>query len=96
LQIIFGLLCNAQGIPVAVEVFEGNTGDPTTLAAQIEKVRHRFGLKRVVFVGDRGLITEARINAQLKNIDGLDWITALRAPQIRQLVEQEYLQLSLL
>jgi hypothetical protein len=56
---------------------------------------HRFGLKRVVFVGDRGLITEARINEQLKNIEGLDWITALRAPQIRQLVEQEYLQLSL-
>ena len=95
LQIIFGLLCNAQGIPLAVEVFEGNTGDPTTLATQIEKVRHRFGWKRVVFVGDRGLITEARINEQLKNIEGLDWITALRAPQIRQLVEQEYLQLSL-
>lgn len=95
LQIVFGLLCNAQGIPVAVEVFEGNTGDPSTLATQIEKVRHRFGLKRVVFVGDRGLITEARINEELKNIEGLDWITALRAPQIRQLVEQEYLQLSL-
>jgi transposase len=95
LQIVFGLLCNPQGIPVAVEVFEGNTGDPSTLAAQIEKVRHRFGLKRVVFVGDRGLITQARIDEQLKNIEGLDWITALRAPQIRQLVEQEYLQLSL-
>ena len=95
LQIVFGLLCNSQGIPVAVEVFEGNTGDPTTLAAQIDKVRHRFGLKRVVFVGDRGLITQARIDEQLKNIEGLDWITALRAPQIRQLVEQEYLQLSL-
>jgi transposase len=95
LQIIFGLLCSAQGIPLAVEVFEGNTGDPTTLATQIEKVRHRFGLERVVFVGDRGLITQARINEQLKNIEGLDWITALRAPQIRQLVEQEYLQLSL-
>jgi transposase len=95
LQIVFGLLCNPQGIPVAVEVFEGNTGDPSTLAAQIEKVRHRFGLKRVVFVGDRGLITQARIDEELKTIEGLDWITALRAPQIRQLVEQEYLQLSL-
>ncbi len=95
LQIIFGLLCNAQGIPVAVEVFEGNTGDPSTLPAQIEKVRTRFGIKRVVFVGDRGLITDARINENLKNVEGLDWITALRAPQIRQLVEQEYLQLSL-
>jgi hypothetical protein len=95
LQIVFGLLCNAQGIPVAVEVFEGNTGDPKTLAAQIEKVRHRFGLKRVVFVGDRGLITQARIDQELKNIEGLDWITALRAPQIRQLIEGESLQLSL-
>jgi Transposase len=95
LQIIFGLLCNAQGIPVAVEVFEGNTGDPSTLPTQIEKVRTRFGIKRVVFVGDRGLITDARINENLKNVEGLDWITALRAPQIRQLVEREYLQLSL-
>jgi hypothetical protein len=95
LQIVFGLLCNAQGCPIAVEVFEGNTADPSTLAVQVEKVRHRFGLKRVVFVGDRGLITDARINEDLKTIEGLDWITALRAPQIRQLVEQEYLQLSL-
>ncbi len=95
LQIVFGLLCNAQGCPIAVEVFEGNTADPTTLAVQVEKVRHRFGLKRVVFVGDRGLITDARINEDLKTIEGLDWITALRAPQIKQLVEQEYLQLSL-
>jgi transposase len=95
LQIVFGLLCNAQGCPIAVEVFEGNTADPTTLAVQVEKVCHRFGLKRVVFVGDRGLITDARINEDLKTIEGLDWITALRAPQIKQLVEQEYLQLSL-
>ncbi|HEY9821470.1 MAG TPA: IS1634 family transposase [Candidatus Sericytochromatia bacterium] len=95
LQIVFGLLCNAQGCPIAVEVFEGNTADPMTLAVQVEKVRCRFGLKRVVFVGDRGLITDARINEDLKTIEGLDWITALRAPQIRQLVEQEYLQLSL-
>jgi transposase len=95
LQIIFGLLCNAQGCPVAVEVFEGNIADSTTLATQIEKVRTRFGIKRVVFVGDRGILTEARINQELKTVEGLDWITALRAPQIRQLVEQEYLQLSL-
>jgi len=78
-----------------VEVFEGNTADSTTLATQIEKVRTRFGIKRVVFVGDRGILTEARINQELKTVEGLDWITALRAPQIRQLVEQEYLQLSL-
>jgi transposase len=95
LQIIFGLLCNAQGCPVAVEVFEGNIADSTTLATQIEKVRTRFGIKRVVFVGDRGILTQARINQELKPVEGLDWITALRAPQIRQLVEQEYLQLSL-
>ena len=95
LQIVFGLLCNVQGCPIAVEVFEGNTADPTTLAVQVEKVRHRFGLKRVVFVGDRGLITDARINEDLRTIEGLDWITALRAPQIKQLVEQEHLQLSL-
>lgn len=95
LQIIFGLLCNAQGCPVAVEVFEGNIADSTTLATQIEKVRTRFGIKRVVFVGDRGILTEARINQELRTVEGLDWITALRAPQIRQLVEQEYLQLSL-
>jgi transposase len=105
LQIIFGLLCNAQGCPVAVEVFEGNIADSTTLATQIEKVRTRFGIKRVVFVGDRGVLTvseagartraTARINQELKTVEGLDWITALRALQIRQLVEQEYLQLSL-
>lgn len=95
LQIVFGLLCNAQGCPIAVEVFDGNTGDPTTLPAQIQKVRLRFGIKRVVFVGDRGVITDARINSDLKNVEGLDWITALRAPQIRELVEREYLQLSL-
>ncbi len=95
LQIIFGLLCNEQGCPVAVEVFEGNIADSTTLATQIEKVRTREGIKRVVFVGDRGILTQARINQELKPVEGLDWITALRAPQIRQLVEQEYLQLSL-
>jgi transposase len=78
-----------------VEVFEGNIADSTTLATQIEKVRTRFGIKRVVFVGDRGILTQARINQELKTVEGLDWITALRAPQIRQLMEQEYLQLSL-
>ena len=61
LQIVFGLLCNAEGCPVAVEVFDGNTGDPTTVRAQVEKVRKRFGIKRVVWVGDRGMLTDARI-----------------------------------
>jgi hypothetical protein len=94
-QIVFGLLCNARGCPVAVEVFAGNTGDPTTLASQIEKIRTRFGLERVVWVGDRGVLTEKRIAEELRPVEGLDWITALRAPAIRQLVEKGSLQLSL-
>jgi len=95
LQIVFGLLCNAQGCPVAVEVFEGNTGDPTTLSAQITKVRERFGLRRVVFVGDRGMLTNARIKKELNPVEGLDWISALRAPAIKKLVSSGSLQLSL-
>jgi len=94
-QIVFGLMCTSEGCPIAVEVFEGNLGDPTTLAAQIEKLRTRFRLKRVVLVGDRGLITKARIDADLKPA-GLDWITALRAPAIKALAaEGGPLQLSL-
>jgi transposase len=94
LQIVFGLLCTAQGCPVAVEVFEGNTGDPSTLQEQIRKIRERFGLERVILVGDRGMITQARIEKELKPA-GLDWITALRAPQIQQLVQKGNIQLSL-
>jgi len=95
LQIVFGLLCNAEGCPVAVEVFEGNTGDPKTLANQIQKARVRFGIERLVIVGDRGMITSARIRKDLACTEGVDWITALRAPAIRRLVEQKSLQLSL-
>lgn len=95
LQIVFGLLCTAYGCPVAVEVFPGNTSDPETLAAAIKKARERFGLKRVVLVSDRGLLTEARIEAELRPVDGLEWITALRAPAIQKLVEAGDLQLSL-
>lgn len=95
LQIVFGLLCTADGCPVAVEVFPGNTSDPETLAAAIKKARERFGLKRVVLVSDRGLLTEARIEAELRPVDGLEWITALRAPAIQKLVEAGDLQLSL-
>jgi DDE family transposase len=94
LQIVIGLICAADGCPVAVEVFDGDVGDPTTLAAQITKIRERFGLKRVVLVGDRGLITAARIEAELRPA-GFDWITALRAPTIRKLVADGPLQLSL-
>jgi Transposase DDE domain len=94
-QIVFGLLTTGDGCPVAVEVFEGNTADPMTLASQVKKLQERFGLKRVVLVGDRGMITEARIREDLANIEGLDWITALRAPAIQALVEGKALQLSL-
>ncbi len=95
LQIIVGLMCTPQGCPVAIEVFEGNTGDPATLAGQIDKLKRRFGLKHVVLVGDRGLITSARIVVDLKPA-GLDWLTALRAPAIHKLAaENGPLQLSL-
>ena len=94
LQIVYGLLCAADGCPVAVEVFEGNTADPTTLATQVDKLKQRFGLSRVVLVGDRGMITSARIRAELAPA-GLDWITALRAPQIRALADAGAFQLSL-
>jgi hypothetical protein len=94
LQIVFGLLCSANGCPVAVEVFEGNTGDPTTLKTQIDKLKQRFGLSRIVLVGDRGMITSAQIDKAVKPA-GLDWITALRGPAIRALVDQGSLQLSL-
>jgi hypothetical protein len=104
LQIVYGLLCAADGCPVAVEVFEGNTADPMTLSVQIDKLKERFGLSRVVLVvglqptdlirGDRGMITSARIRDELRPA-GLDWITALRAPQIRALLDAGAFQLSL-
>jgi len=95
LQIVVGLLCAADGCPVAVEVYPGNTADPTTLASQIFKVRQRWGLKHVVWVADRGLLTNARIREELRPVEGLEWITALRAPAIQALVEGKVLQLSL-
>jgi transposase len=94
LQIIYGLLCAPDGCPVAIEVFDGNTGDPMTLAKQVEKLKQRFHLDHVVLVGDRGMITQARITEDIKSA-GLDWITALRAPAIRALLESGALQLSL-
>ena len=95
LQIVVGLLCAADGCPIGVEVYPGNTADPTTLASQIFKVRERWGLKHVVWVGDRGLLTDARIREELRPVQGLDWITALRSPAIAALVGSEVLQLSL-
>ena len=95
LQIVFGLLTNAEGCPVAVEVFEGNTADPKTVAGQIRKLRQRFELQQVVIVGDRGMLTSARIREDLQTEEGVRWITALRAPQIQQLAADGNLQLSL-
>jgi Transposase DDE domain len=94
LQIIFGLLCTAEGCPVAVEVFEGNVGDPNTLQSQITKLKERFDIERVVLIGDRGMITKARLEQTVKPA-GLDFITALRAPTIQTLVDAGQLQLSL-
>jgi hypothetical protein len=95
LQIVFGVLTNAAGCPVAVEVFDGNTGDPKTVTAVLTKVRQRFGLERLILVGDRGMLTAARIREELAGVEGLAWITALRAPAIQALVHSGALQLSL-
>ena len=94
LQITYGLLCAPDGCPIAIEVFDGDTADPMTLATQIEKLKQRFRLERVVMVGDRGMITQARITDEIKSA-GLDWITALRAPAIKGLLQSGALQLSL-
>lgn len=93
-QIVYGLLCSTAGVPIAIEVFDGNTADPKTLATQISKLKDRFGLSRVCLVGDRGMLTSARIRDELRPAQ-LDWISALRAPQIKALVEADALQLSL-
>jgi transposase len=94
-QIVYGLLCRRDGLPVAIEVFDGSTGDPRTLRAQVEKVKDRFAISRLVVIGDRGMITAARIRADLAPA-GLDWITCLRAPAIQALAaEHGPLQLSL-
>lgn len=95
LQVVFGLMTNAQGCPVAVEVYAGNTADPKTVADQVTKLRQRFGLQRVVLVGDRGMITSARLRDDLKPAGGIQWITALRAPAIKKLASDGLLQPSL-
>jgi hypothetical protein len=94
LQIVYGLLTSPEGIPVAIEVFQGSTGDPKTVAAQVTKVQDRFGITKVVLVGDRGMLTAARLREDVAPA-GLDWITALRAPQVKALVRDGDLQLSL-
>jgi transposase len=95
LQIVFGLLTNASGCPVAVEVFAGNTSDPKTVAAQVNKLRQQFGLSDVVLIGDRGMITSARIREDLPASQGIQWISALRSTQIQKLAAGGQLQMSL-
>jgi hypothetical protein len=94
LQIVYGLLTSKEGIPVAIEVFAGNTGDPKTVASQVDKVKDRFGISQVVLVGDRGMLTAARLREDVRPA-GLDWITALRAPQVKKLARDGDLQLTL-
>lgn len=92
--IVYGVMTDEAGCPVSVEVYAGNTGDPTTVADQAEKLREKFGLTRIVLVGDRGMLTQTQIKS-LKKYPGLGWITALRSAAIRKLVDQGALQLSL-
>jgi hypothetical protein len=86
-QIVFGLVCTAEGCPIAVEVFKGNTADPATVAAQVAKLKERFGIAHLAWVGDRGMLTSARIE-QVLEPEGMDWVSSLRAPQIMQLAEE--------
>jgi hypothetical protein len=94
-QIVYGLLCDLEGRPIAIEVFSGNTADPSTFTEIVTRVRKRFGINRIVFVGDRGMITTARINTDLRQTKGLDWISALRTEGIRRLMETGLIQMSL-
>jgi hypothetical protein len=94
LQVNYGLLTTRTGCPVAVSVYEGNTGDAKTLMPQVAKLREDFGLEQVVLVGDRGMISHKAIQ-ELSELDGLSWITALKSTQIRSLVEGDALQLGL-
>jgi hypothetical protein len=86
-QIVFGLVCTAQGCPIAVEVFKGNTADPATVAPQVAKLKARFGIEHLAWVGDRGMLTSARTEQVLKP-QGMDWVSSLRAPQIAQLAAE--------
>ena len=94
LQVNYGLLCNRAGVPVSVSVFEGNSSDTTTLLPQVEKLRDDFGIEHFVLVGDRGMIMQKQINA-LRDMDGVDWITALRTEAIRKLVDGGHIQMGL-
>ena len=86
-QIVYGLLCDAEGRPISIEVLPGNTADPNAFSNLVKRVRERFGIERVIFVGDRGMITSKRIDDDLRTTQGLDWISALRTEGIRSLVD---------
>ncbi len=92
--VVYGVLSDVPGRPVAVQVYPGNTGDPSTVADQVEKLRGRFALERVVLVGDRGMLTQTQVEV-LKTHPGIGWISALRSEKVRQLVDEKHLQLSL-
>jgi transposase len=92
--IVYGVMTDAQGRPIALDVYPGNTGDPTTVPDQVEKLRQRFGLERVVLVGDRGMLTQAQID-KLRKRPGLGWLSALRSEAIRKLIEKGHLERSL-
>ena len=95
LQVNYGLVTDERGCPVAVSVFAGNESDSTTLMPQVEMVRNRFGIKTLVLVGDRGMISQKRIDDDLRNLEGVDWITALKSASIRKLIDGGQLQLGL-
>jgi transposase len=92
--VVYGVLSDVPGRPVAVQVYPGNTGDPSTVADQVQKLKGRFGLERVVLVGDRGMLTQTQVEV-LKTHPGIGWISALRSEKVRQLVDEKHLQLSL-
>jgi len=92
--VVYGVLTDTQGRPLAVEVYPGNTGDPTTVPDQVNTLKQRFGLDRVILVGDRGMLTQTQID-ELKRHPGVGWISALRSEKVRKLFDQKYLQLSL-
>ena len=94
LQIVYGLLTNVDGVPIAIEVFKGNTGDPTTVSSQVKKIKERFSISHVCVVGDRGMLTKARLRDDVVPAE-LDYLTALRAPEIKSLVEAGAIQLGL-
>ena len=94
LQVNYGLLCNSEGVPVAIEVVEGNTGDPKTIPAQVAKLKERFGLSRVVIVGDRGMVTTTQINGSI-HPEGFGWISALKHGAVEKLALAQVIQPSL-